>query len=352
MSKEEEKPKRIRMRNFLLTQWVNALERGGGKKTKKEHLIPKSRKWFEEQLEGFANSQDCRYLVYQIEKTDAESSHYQIYIETVKPIDKLVLKKYFHRTTSIEKKWGSRESARHYSMKGSCGVEKCQYTWKAHPGKRCYEFAEEVEEAHVEYGVWVENGQRTDLKKLVNRLREHERWVDVLLDEEITIEVARYGTFARQYFEAIPPKEMILELNPWQRALLKEVTSEADDRKIIWFYDPIGGMGKTTIAKYLARNHGALVVSGKKADILHAYDKQKIVIFDYTRSMEGFISYSAMEEIKNGCYFSSKYHSQMVIREGNCHVVVFANWVPEFDKLSADRWDFRPVSTLQSKEEK
>jgi len=53
--------------------------------------------------------------------------------------------------------------------------------------------------------------------------------------------------------------------------------------------------------------------------------------------MEEYISYGAMEKIKNGFYMSSKYESKPIIR--NCpHIICFANFEPDYDKLSQDRW--------------
>lgn len=62
-----------------------------------------------------------------------------------------------------------------------------------------------------------------------------------------------------------------------------------------------------------------------------------ICIFDYTRSIENFVSYQGLEEIKNGIFMNTKYESKMVIIN-NPTVVVFANFLPEWEKLTGDRW--------------
>jgi len=45
-----------------------------------------------------------------------------------------------------------------------------------------------------------------------------------------------------------PPKEMPT-LHPWQSDLLETLFQEPDDRTIHWFYDPVGGSGKSFITK-------------------------------------------------------------------------------------------------------
>lgn len=355
----KEEAKRNRLRNYVGTQWVSALERGGrdwprpeGKKEEltkqewKETLDPQTTEWFEDRLETLASQTFCRYLVYQVENPQDDGAHYQFYVEFNEPQDLLVVKSWLHRTTSLQRRFGPRTKARHYSMKGSCPKPQCNMKWDKHGDRECHEFGNEVLQIHREFGVWHSSGQRVDIENLIIKLDEHKSWVQVIRDPDISLEVAKYGKFAKEYFDAKKPKESKLKFNDWQKEMVAELIKEPNDRTIIWIYDPVGGLGKTTLAKYLVRNHDAIVVSGSKQDILHAYDNQRIVIFDYTRSQEGYISYSAMEEIKNGCYFVSKYNSRMVVRDDECHVVVFANWVPNFDKLSKDRWDFRPLSTL------
>lgn len=336
--------KRIRKRNWVATQWIPALEMGGGLKTSQENpsdLDPRSCAWFEDKLEELALSPKCRYMVYQIEETQDEAAHYQIYIEFVEPLDLNTVISYLHRTTDVSYRKGPRPAARHYCMKGSCGITDCDITWKRHGSKTCSQFSSEVKQPFREYGVWHTDGQRVDLSRLIEVLDTTKRWTQVLRNKDISLELAKYGKFAKDYFDAKPPTEMNLELYPWQQQLLNECLEVPDDRKIVWYFDPDGGLGKSTISKYLVRNHDAIVVGGAKRDILHAYDNEEIVIFDLSRTAEGRTSYSAMEDIKNGLFFVTKYTPHMHVRDYPCHVIVFANWLPDLDALSADRWDIR-----------
>lgn len=135
--------------------------------------------------------------------------------------------------------------------------------------------------------------------------------------------------------------KLITELKPWQEEIEKLILTEPDDRTIHWFWEKDGNMGKTVFAKYLCANHNALFVCGKASDVKYAITKMepkpRIVIFGFVRSQEDYISYQALEEVKDGIFFSPKFESGMVMFDSP-HVLVFANFEPDKTKLSNDRW--------------
>lgn len=150
------------------------------------------------------------------------------------------------------------------------------------------------------------------------------------------------------------PLKIINELRSWQEDIVNIIDSDPDDRKIYWFWENTGGVGKTVFCKYLVHLHGALVLSGKAADMKYGIIKfiekhfcyPEIIVFDIPRSNLEFLSYTGLEEVKNGLFFSSKYESDMVI--GNSpHVICFANEKPELDKVSKDRWIVREIPALK-----
>ena len=53
--------------------------------------------------------------------------------------------------------------------------------------------------------------------------------------------------------------------------------------------------------------------NGKSADIKYAYDGQRCVVFDLSRSQESHVNYEVIESVKNGVVFSTKYESQMKV---------------------------------------
>lgn len=141
----------------------------------------------------------------------------------------------------------------------------------------------------------------------------------------------------------------ITKLKNWQKQLESELEGEADDRKIIWVCGKRGGEGKTAFARYLAEKYKSdllYVNSGKSADITFAASEipggAEIVIFNFTRTNEGKISYQAIEQLKDGLFFSPKYESKSM-RTIFPHVVVFSNFWPDTDALSLDRWDIRRI---------
>lgn len=77
-------------------------------------------------------------------------------------------------------------------------------------------------------------------------------------------------------------------------------------------------------------------------------NESKIYIFDFARTVENFVSYEALETIKNGIYFSGKYESKTVVR--NCpHVLVFSNFLPHMESLSLDRWNITEIKKEKQK---
>lgn len=131
----------------------------------------------------------------------------------------------------------------------------------------------------------------------------------------------------------------ITVLKEWQKRLEAECLTEPDDRHIHWITNLNGGIGKTVFAKYMAVKHGATVLTnGKSADLSYVLpDNPKIVIFNLARSAEDHFNYQALENIKDGMMLSPKYESRMKLFNAP-HVIVFANWQPDMDSLSRDRW--------------
>lgn len=138
----------------------------------------------------------------------------------------------------------------------------------------------------------------------------------------------------------IPEEVTVYEPYGWQIEVMNILKDKPCNRIIHWFWEPVGNRGKTTLCKYLCVKHGATMLTGKSNDMFHVISKTKkknLFIVDCPRSIQDYINYGAIEQIKNGLIFSGKYDGQQLIF--NCpHVVVFANCEPDFEKLSADRW--------------
>jgi len=150
---------------------------------------------------------------------------------------------------------------------------------------------------------------------------------------------------------AIPssPRVEVLEVADmftWQRALAAEIETPPDQRSIIWYYDQIGGSGKTEMAKYLLATYDSAIFlsGGAFKDISYQIVKAKkdptLVIVNLPRTSEGKVSYASLEAAKDGLVQSGKYEGGFRLFP-QPHVVVFANFMPDLASLSADRWVIR-----------
>lgn len=133
------------------------------------------------------------------------------------------------------------------------------------------------------------------------------------------------------------------EWYPWQREIINMIELEPDDRTINWYWEPRGGVGKTQLARYICMTHkDALYLgNGKGADMKHAVAQNpnvKTILIGLPRTVEERINYSAIEEIKDGIFFSGKYESGMTLIN-HPHIFVFANFPPNEEMMSRDRWN-------------
>lgn len=152
----------------------------------------------------------------------------------------------------------------------------------------------------------------------------------------------KYDTRAGKIYSkgvTIPCQVEVDEPFGWQLEVLDIINTKPDKRTIHWFWEPNGGVGKSTLCKYLAVKHDAIMVSGKSDNMFHAISKaknKKIILVDCPRSCQGFMNYGGIEQIKNGHVFSGKYDSEQLLFN-NPHVIVFSNEEPQEGKWSSDR---------------
>jgi len=149
------------------------------------------------------------------------------------------------------------------------------------------------------------------------------------------------------------PLKLITTLYPWQQEIVDLVKSPPDDRSIYWYWEPEGNVGKSALCKLLCAKHDALLCSGRAADVKYMVAQQKektgaypkCVIYDVPRTTESNIVWSAMEEVKNGCFASTKYESTMVIMNSP-HLICFANFEPPCEVMSNDRWKINELNNV------
>lgn len=164
-----------------------------------------------------------------------------------------------------------------------------------------------------------------------------------------------HGNIAAAYRYS-PGEKAVLDMfyadvqwKPWQQRIIDIVDGPKDPRKIWWFWEETGNVGKTYLARWLAINYRCQIGNGKKADVFNGIAKAmeanpkawpQLILLDIPRSMLEYINYGAIEEMKNGFLYSGKYEGAQLIFPPP-HVVVFSNEAPDKGKLSADRWRVR-----------
>lgn len=140
----------------------------------------------------------------------------------------------------------------------------------------------------------------------------------------------------------------ITNLYPWQSEVADMIKIECnDDRSVYWYWEATGKWGKSQFCKWAAVHLGATILrGGALRDIARSIpDQPKIIMFDFTRTVEDRVNYEAIEACKDGMIFSAKYESKMKIFNSP-HVVIVANFHPDETCLSLDRWKIKRLGSI------
>jgi len=139
--------------------------------------------------------------------------------------------------------------------------------------------------------------------------------------------------------------EDLTPFRQWQKDALVSLTRPPGDRRIVWYSDLDGSKGKTYLGRWLV-NYGLTVyvstfsvpsVSLILKNHLETGLPLHLVIFNLARQAETKLEYSILEMVKDKLFTSTKYQSATVSLPNDVHVWVFANWLPDYRQLSADR---------------
>lgn len=271
-----------------------------------------------------------KYVVWQLEKGEEGTPHLQGYLELDKhsrlsAMKKLSLKAHW------EKRMGTQEQAIDYCMKEDTRVEG---PW--------------------EQGEKKQQGQRSDLEAACATAK----------DKGITAAMEEHPTAYAKYHKGLTliaknhrqkrmtekqrVKMETVTLHPWQQTLYDKLEEAPDDRKIYWYWENKGNVGKTFFAKYLAATKLATVLDcSKKADLSYMLKEHEggIVLFNIVRSIDDQYMqhvYTLCEQIKDDMVINTKYESCRVPL-GDQHVVVFANQPPDRTKWSEDRYVVKEI---------
>lgn len=201
----------------------------------------------------------------------------------------------------------------------------------------------------VEAGSWKKGGQgsRNDLSAVKETIDAGATRFQIMNSH--FSESAKYMRFFDDY-RMTRDKELTLKhpgtgLNIWQCKVLDILNNIIDNkimRKVISIIGPKGGEGKSDFIRYLTDHQQCnMFMNGKNGDLAMIYDpKAKCYAFEITRSNQDTLNYSIIEQIANGIVYSPKYEVQMKCADYDKPnpVLIFSNWVLDFEQLSADRW--------------
>lgn len=210
-----------------------------------------------------------------------------------------------------------------------------------------------IGEPHVYGTLQNSQGKRSDIIEMREILKNGGS-LDECKDQNFEA-YARYHTCLEKEFmhlKTLEGKEDVLsefanvKWKPWQQQIIDLVDSKPDRRSVNWIWSILGDVGKSYLTSYLVAAKSAfLVTGGRQTDILYAYNNERIVVFDIARAYVDNVDYlyTVMENFKNGMFLNSKFVSGMRVFKVP-HVIVFANFEPNYKKLSEDRWRVKQVS--------
>lgn len=146
--------------------------------------------------------------------------------------------------------------------------------------------------------------------------------------------------------------------NTWWQLEIKELIKTKPVRKIHWYWEETGDAVKTNFARWVCGQEPAtaILVSGKAADMkfgIVGFKKAlgyypEVIFINIPRDSLDYVSYTGMEELMDGIFFSGKYESGMCIFNYP-HLIVFANEEPKYkkengkDRMSMDRWNVKNI---------
>lgn len=289
------------------------------------------------------------YLVFQQEVAESGTPHLQGYLQIEKTIgiDSVTkfLKQVLGTHARTAKANGTHEEARDYCLDEE---KRANNTTPVEIG--------EIEAHAGRPG----RGARTDLIAVKDAIENGMSLPD--LRSNFFKEFAMYDRFLTQYYTDFKQRSTqtrlrdstsSVQLRAWQTDCLNILQQPATGRKVTWFWENVGNVGKSYMARYLALHHQALIVRAmKKADMLHALSKDitttNVVVFDLTRSTEAGsveVVYEVIEQLLDQVISSGKYDSQTIWFD-KVHVLVFANFEPKRDTMSSDRWDVHHIASV------
>ncbi len=279
----------------------------------------------EVQLKPIFDEEITRWINGQIELAPTTNKeHYQIYVEFIKPMShKKAAKVIGYPGAHMEVRRGTRQEARNYCSKDDTYLR-----------------------SRFEYGTWIKGqGHRGDIEDLVEMIKEGKSDYEILKTDANLIN--KYQKFIGRTREILQEQESKEYLTKWaegweprdyQQEWMMRMRGQ-NDRQITVIVDETGGAGKTQFTKWMVATQGATrFTNAKTKDIAYAYNYEKYICIDLSRTQQDRINWGVIEDLKNGCLFSTKYESRTKWFEPP-KIILMMNQMPNRYSLSEDRWD-------------
>lgn len=210
------------------------------------------------------------------------------------------------------------------------------------------------------YYIAKEDKENADLK------RQYPDWVGMVqncdsLEKAINMNMERFsdigGITAIYKMKKREPKPWnFVPEEGWQTATVDLNEKEPDERAIIWLYDENGNTGKSSVARFIKQSFGNRWLVGSdfgtvndaativRGALEHGWEEHGVII-DLPRSAENHERmYTYLEAIKNGNITATKYMGECLYFN-RPHVVVMANFLPQIDCMSKDRWEIYEITS-------
>lgn len=133
---------------------------------------------------------------------------------------------------------------------------------------------------------------------------------------------------------------------PWQQEVIDMVNAPPDDRTVVWIHEPVGGVGKSKLLKYLRWKNLACRVpigtAGQLRSAMIAKGAHRCYVVDFPRVLgkDDAVAdiFAALEELKNGWVETAFYGKPGELLMEPPHVIVMSNDKPNLKLASKDRW--------------
>lgn len=216
------------------------------------------------------------------------------------------------------------------------------------------EIGEEKNRKHLQGYISLKKKLRlTQLKQVINNTTHWEKCKGSELQNEMYIlknplHTWKYEQPKNEFTESELGILKFDELFEWQKEIINLVESKPDKRVINWYWSCCGGIGKSGLINYCLYHYDCGLIGGSRTDIMcniSGKDGKKEIKKCYFMNLEKnvnvkHISYSALEQIKDGLLISTKYESNYR-QIPSPHIIVFSNAEPDYNKLMEDRWNVK-----------